>query len=60
MSTPLPKRPADEEKDAPLPIGQHEGDGTNAVTHKPDPGAEPEPDGAHRYLPRTGYNHGND
>jgi hypothetical protein len=48
-------------KSAPLPIGQREGEGTNAVTtHEPDPSAEPVPDGEHRYIPRTGYNHGND
>ena len=51
-----------QEKTAPLPIGQHEGEGTNAVQHehKPDPDAEPIADGKHRYAPRTGYIHGNE
>ena len=48
------------QKDPALPIGQHEGEGTNAVQHKPDPDAVPIPDGKHRYEPRTGYSHGND
>ena len=61
MSTPATKPESEEEKDGELPIGQHEGEGTNAVTtHKPDLAADPLPDGHHRYLPRTGYNHGND
>lgn len=49
-----------EEKVPALPIGQHEGEGSNAVQHKPDLEAEPVPDGRHRYEPRTGYPHGND
>lgn len=57
-------RPAEpekrEERDPALPIGQDEGEGTNAVQHRPDPEAEPLPDGRHRYEPRTGYIHGND
>ena len=61
MSKPEPQPDREEQKQAPLPIGQHEGEGTNAVTtHKPDPSADPVPDGEHRYMPRTGYNHGND
>ncbi|MDB5946813.1 MAG: hypothetical protein JWQ33_1839 [Ramlibacter sp.] len=56
-----PAKPeSDEQKDPALPIGQHEGEGTNAVQHEPDPAAEPVPDGRHRYEPRTGYIHGND
>lgn len=60
MKKPAPE-PASGNKDVPaLPIGQHEGEGTNAVQHAPDPSADPVPDGAHRYVPRTGYSHGND
>jgi hypothetical protein len=43
-----------------LPIGQHDGEGSNAVQHEPDPTADPIADGEHRYMPRTGYSHGND
>ena len=66
MSTAKKPRPEPDEKkkkkrDPTLPIGQHEGEGTNAVTrHTPDPSAEPDADGEHRYEPRTGYIHGND
>jgi hypothetical protein len=57
----LPARPeADDDESAALPIGQREGEGTNAVQHQPDPSADPMPDGEHKYLPRTGYSHGND
>ena len=60
MST-LPAKPKrDEKKDPALPIGQHEGEGSNEIQHQPDPTADPVPDGEHRYLPRTGYSHGND
>ncbi len=56
-----PAEPASREpKDPALPVGQQEDEGTNAVQHKPDPGADPVPDGRHRYQPRTGYSHGND
>ncbi len=48
------------EKAPALPVGQREGEGTNAVQHKPDPAADPVPDGKHRYEPRTGFIHGND
>lgn len=36
-----------------------EGEGTNAVQHKPDPKAEPIPDGEHKYVPRSPYRTGN-
>jgi len=36
-----------------------EGEGTNAVQQKPDPKAEPIPDGEHKYVPRSPYRTGN-
>jgi hypothetical protein len=36
-----------------------EGEGSNAVQHKPDPKAEPIPDGEHKYVPRSPYRTGN-
>jgi hypothetical protein len=60
MSTATNPAERDGEKDPALPLGQREGEGTNAVQHEPDPSADPIPDGEHRYVPRTGYNHGND
>lgn len=36
-----------------------EGDGSNAVQHRPDPKAEPIPDGEHKYVPRSPYRTGN-
>ena len=38
--------------------GQGE-EGTNAVQHRPDPKAEPIPDGEHKYVPRSPYRTGN-
>jgi hypothetical protein len=35
------------------------GDGSNAVQHRPDPKAEPIPDGEHKYVPRSPYRTGN-
>ncbi len=35
------------------------GEGTNAVRHRPDPKAEPIPDGEHKYVPRSPYRTGN-
>lgn len=35
------------------------GEGTNAAQHRPDPKAEPIPDGEHRYVPRSPYRTGN-
>jgi hypothetical protein len=46
-------------RDPKLPIGQHEGEGTNAVQHEPDPSADPIADGEHKYIPSTGFPHGN-
>lgn len=59
MSKPAAPSPDDVTHDPKLPIGQHEGEGTNAVQHEPDPSAEPIADGEHKYIPRTGYIHGN-
>lgn len=36
-----------------------EGEGTNAVQQRPDPKAEPIPDGEHKYVPRSPYRTGN-
>jgi hypothetical protein len=36
-----------------------EDEGTNAVQHRPDPRAEPIPDGEHKYVPRSPYRTGN-
>jgi hypothetical protein len=35
------------------------GEGSNAVQHRPDPKAEPIPDGEHKYVPRSPYRTGN-
>lgn len=35
------------------------GDGTNATQPRPDPQAEPIPDGEHKYVPRSPYRTGN-
>jgi hypothetical protein len=62
----MSKRPAaqqgqqqDKPKEPALPIGQHEGEGTNATTHEPDPQAEPLPGVDHKYIPRSGHIQGN-
>jgi hypothetical protein len=34
-------------------------EGTNAVRRRPDPQAEPIPDGEHKYVPRSPYRTGN-
>ena len=34
-------------------------EGTNAVQHRPNPKAEPIPDGEHKYVPRSPYRTGN-
>ena len=34
-------------------------DGTNATRRRPDPTAEPIPDGEHKYVPRSPYRTGN-
>ncbi|MDB5861216.1 MAG: hypothetical protein JWQ76_4905 [Ramlibacter sp.] len=36
-----------------------EDEGSNAVQHRPDPKAEPIPDGEHKYVPRSPYRTGN-
>jgi len=36
-----------------------ESEGSNAVQHRPDPKAEPIPDGEHKYVPRSPYRTGN-
>lgn len=33
--------------------------GTNSVQNRPDPQAEPIPDGEHKYVPRSPYRTGN-
>ncbi|MRD47808.1 hypothetical protein GHT07_11005 [Caenimonas koreensis DSM 17982] len=33
--------------------------GTNAVEHEPDPGAQPLPDGHHKYMPKSPFTAGN-
>jgi hypothetical protein len=48
--------------DAPPPRSRRrapEGEGTNAVQQRPDPKAEPIPDGEHKYVPRSPYRTGN-
>ncbi len=35
------------------------GEGTNATQQRPDPKAEPIPDGEHKYVPRSPYRTGN-
>jgi hypothetical protein len=35
------------------------GEGTNATRRRPDPAAEPIPDGEHKYVPRSPYRTGN-
>ncbi|MGE4241116.1 hypothetical protein [Ramlibacter sp.] len=39
------------------PTGRDEG--TNATRKRPDPSAEPIPDGEHKYVPRSPYRTGN-
>ena len=36
-----------------------EGEGSNSVQHRPDPKAEPIPDGEHKYVPHSPYRTGN-
>ncbi|RYY53567.1 MAG: hypothetical protein EOO24_64240 [Comamonadaceae bacterium] len=43
----------------PAPGEGVEGEGTNAVQHRPAPKAEPIPDGEHKYVPRSPYRTGN-
>jgi hypothetical protein len=50
-------------KQAETPRGRRqsppEGEGSNSVQHRPDPKAEPIPDGEHKYVPRSPYRTGN-
>ena len=58
MSTrPQPPEAAEDKRNAPVPGSQERG--TNAVEHKPDPSADPLPDGEHKYVPRSPYRTGN-
>ncbi len=59
MSTPKPQAPeaADEQQRKTPPNGQERG--SNAVEHEPDPGADPVPDGEHRYIKPSPYTSGN-
>lgn len=36
-----------------------QGEGSNATRRRPDPQAEPIPDGEHKYVPRSPYRTGN-
>ena len=54
-SKPKPEADAPRSRRRP-PSGQ---DGTNAVQSRPDPKAEPIPDGEHKYVPRSPYRTGN-
>ena len=56
MSTKQPPPPSADDK---RPPPAEEERGTNAVEHKPDPNAEPLPDGTHKYVPRSPYTTGN-
>jgi len=38
---------------------REQGEGTNATRRRPDPTAEPIPDGEHKYVPRSPYRTGN-
>jgi hypothetical protein len=59
MSTrPQPPSPAEDEQRPQAPGSQERG--SNAVEHKPDPSADPLPDGEHKYVPRSPYTTGND
>ena len=49
------KPQADSRRRRPPPTDE----GTNAVQHRPDPKAEPIPDGEHKYVPRSPYRTGN-
>lgn len=54
-----PKPQADAPASRRRPPAAGEGEGTNAVQHRPDPKAEPIPDGEHKYVPRSPYRTGN-
>jgi hypothetical protein len=55
-----PAKPAPQAQDRDArPRKRTPDDGTNAVRHRPDPKAEPIPDGEHKYVPRSPYRTGN-
>jgi hypothetical protein len=56
VSPKLPDPPP--ELDKPLPPGEDKPD-TNATQHRPNPRAEPIPDGEQPYHPRSPYTTGN-
>lgn len=49
----IPPRPPAEPQPA------DEGEGTNAVRHRPDPRADPPPTGVRKHVPRSPHTHGN-
>jgi hypothetical protein len=54
-----PKPQARGGKDPSARRSGEEGEGTNATRRRPDPSAEPIPDGEHKYVPRSPYRTGN-
>jgi hypothetical protein len=54
-SKPKPEADAPRARRRPPPADE----GSNAVQHRPDPKAEPIPDGEHKYVPRSPYRTGN-
>jgi hypothetical protein len=66
MNTSRPPRKPQDSRPAPRaregagqPRQRTDEDGTNATRHRPDPKAEPIPDGEHKYVPRSPYRTGN-
>jgi len=55
-SKPKPQAEAPRSRRQQQPPG---GEGSNATQQKPDPKAEPIPDGEHKYVPRSPYRTGN-
>jgi hypothetical protein len=56
------RRPPKQAPQADSRAGRRKGpdeEGTNAVRSRPDPKAEPIPDGEHKYVPRSPYRTGN-
>lgn len=54
-----PGKPAPQAQERDAARKSADEDGTNAVRHRPDPKAEPIPDGEHKYVPRSPYRTGN-
>ncbi|MBI5279277.1 MAG: hypothetical protein HY854_22790 [Burkholderiales bacterium] len=52
------QRPSKPKAD-PQPRTNERSEGTNARQRRPDPRAEPIPDGEHKYVPRSPYRTGN-